>query len=147
MEIGATVWAFSGVFYVVGAVAVVISLAALRRRVQLSSAKHPSLAGHARMARRVASLIPFYDYDEKRFFTSDGAPDDIAALRRAGFKRLSALYAEHFRETNRLTKEVVDKISDVQFTRTYRVPFQYSRYVRRHLEVGAFVASSDGVTV
>jgi glutamate-1-semialdehyde 2,1-aminomutase len=143
MEIGATVLAFYGV----GAAAAVASLAALRRRLQLSKAKHPSLTGHARMARRVASLVPFYDYDEKRFFTSDGAPDDIAALRRGGFKRLSALYAERFRETNRLTAEVVDKISDVQFTKAYRVPFQYSGLVRQNLEVGSFMASSEGVTL
>jgi glutamate-1-semialdehyde 2,1-aminomutase len=143
MDIGAAALAFYGV----GGVAAVALLAALRRRLQLSRAKHPSLTGHVRMARRFASLIPFYDYDEKRFFTSDGAPDDVAALRRAGFKRLSALYAERFRETNRLTAEVVDKISDVQFTKMYRVPFQYSRFVRQHLEIGAFVASSDGVTV
>jgi glutamate-1-semialdehyde 2,1-aminomutase len=143
MEIGATVLAFYGV----GAAAAVTSLAALRRRLQLSKAKHPSLTGHARMARRVASLMPFYDYGEKRFFTSDGAPGDVAAVRRAGFKRLSALYAERFRETNRLTAEVVDTISDVQFTKAYRVPFQYSRLVRQSLEVGAFMASSEGVTL
>src|SRR5262245_11648273 len=143
MEIGATVLAFYGV----GAAAAVMSLAALRRRLQLSKAKHPSLTGHARMARRIASLIPFYDYDEKRFFTSDDAPEDVAALRRAGFKRLSALYGERFRETNKLTAEVAGKISDVQFTKAYRVPFQYGRLVRQHLEVGTFVASSEGVTV
>jgi glutamate-1-semialdehyde 2,1-aminomutase len=143
MEIGAAVLAFYGL----GGVAAVTSLAAFRRRLQLSRAKHPSLTGHARMACRIASLIPFYEYGEKCFFCSDGAPQDIAALRRAGFKRLSALYAERFRETNRLTAEVVDTISDVQFTITYRVPFQYSRLVRQNLEVGAFMASSEGVTL
>ena len=29
-------------------------------RLQLSKAKHPSLAGHSRMAKRVARLVPFY---------------------------------------------------------------------------------------
>ncbi len=143
METGSAVW----VFYGIAAVAAAVSLLALRRRLKLSKAKHPSLTGHARMARRVASLIPFYEYGEKRFFTSDDAPDDIAALRRAGFKRLSVLYAERFRKTNALTSEVVDTISDVRFTKAYRVPFQYSRFVSRHLEVGSFVASSEGVTL
>jgi glutamate-1-semialdehyde 2,1-aminomutase len=143
MEIGATVLAFYGV----GAAAAATSLAALRRRLLLSRAKHPSLTGHARMARRVASLIPFYEYGEKHFFTADDAPDDIAALRRGGFKRLAALYAERFSKTNALTAEVADKISDVQFTKAYRVPFQFSRFVSRHLPVGSFVASSEGVTL
>ena len=55
-----------------------------RGRLQLSRAKHPSLAGHSKMSRRIARLIPFYDYGEDRFFASDGAPTEVAARRRAG---------------------------------------------------------------
>jgi glutamate-1-semialdehyde 2,1-aminomutase len=43
-----------------GAVAAALSLKALRTRLELSKAKHPSLTGHARMARRMAALIPYY---------------------------------------------------------------------------------------
>ena len=91
--------------------------------------------------------LPFYEYDEDRFFCSDDAPADIAARRRDGFMRLSALYETRFAETIRRTAEVADGISDLQFTDAYRVPFQYSRFVRQHLQVGAFVQSSAGVTV
>jgi glutamate-1-semialdehyde 2,1-aminomutase len=143
MEMDGTALAFSGI----GVTAVAASLATLRRRLQLSKAKHGSLAGHARIARRLAALVPFYDYDEERFFCSDGAPAEIAARRRDGFARLAALYQTRFRETTRATTEVAGSISDVQFTDAYRVPFQYSRHVRRHLKVGSFVQSSDGVTV
>jgi glutamate-1-semialdehyde 2,1-aminomutase len=59
--------------------------------------------------------------------------------------RLSALYASRFAETVRHTAQVVDTISDLQFTQAYRVPFQYSRLVREHLKTGAFVRSTDGV--
>ena len=38
-------------------------------------------------------------------------------------------------------------ISDLQFTDAYRVPFQYSRMVRRHLPAAAFLQSSAGVMV
>ena len=38
-------------------------------------------------------------------------------------------------------------ISDLQFTSAYRVPFQYSRYVRERLKGGAFAASAEGVTI
>jgi len=143
METGVTGLAFYGV----GAVAVAALLLGLWRRLQLSTAKYGSLDGHARIAQWVASLIPFYDYDEMRFFSSDHAPADVIALRRAGFNRLATLYAARFRETNRHTAEVVNSISDLQFTRTYQVPFQYSGLVRQHLNVGAFVESSDGVMV
>ena len=42
---------------------------------------------------------------------------------------------------------VKEGISDLQFTEAYRVPFQFSRFVREHLAVGAFVQSSSGVTL
>ena len=112
----------------------------------LSRAKHRSLSGHSRIARRIAALVPFYEYDDARFFRSDDAPEDIAARRRAGFMRLSDLYRERFPETLRLTAEVEDRISDLQFTGAYRVPFQYRRLVCRHLQAGAFVRSSSGVS-
>ena len=122
-------------------------LAKLTARLDLSRAKHRSLAGHARLARRVASLIPFYAYDEERFFRSDDPPQEIAARRRAGFMRLSELYQNRFAKTAGLTAEVEDIISDVQFTGAYRVPFQYRQFLRHHLDAGSFVQSSAGVTL
>jgi glutamate-1-semialdehyde 2,1-aminomutase len=114
---------------------------------RLSQAKHWSLAGHARIARRLASLVPFYEYDETRFFRCDDAPEEIAARRRAGFMRLAELYRARFAETIRHTTDAADSVSDLQFTDAYRVPYQFSRFVRRHLRAGAFLQSSSGVTV
>jgi glutamate-1-semialdehyde 2,1-aminomutase len=133
--------------YAAGATALATSLVKLKTRLELSQAKHPSLTGHARMARRLASLIPAYEFDEAQFFCCDDAPNEIAARRRAGFDRLAELYRVRFAETIRRTAEVADGISDLQFTDAYRVPFQFSRIVRRHLNAGAFVQSSSGVTV
>jgi glutamate-1-semialdehyde 2,1-aminomutase len=132
-------------FYGLGAAALATSLVTLRRRLELSKAKQRTLTGHARMARRVAALVPFYDYDESCFFCSDDAPEEIVARRRAGFKRLVALYDTRFAESIRLTAEVTDGISDLQFTDAYRVPFQYGGVVRQHLKSPAFVQSSAGV--
>ncbi len=133
--------------YGVGGAALATSLVKLRRRFELSRAKHQSLAGHARIARRLAALVPFYEYDEARFFCSDGAPADVADTRRAGFESLSALYKTRFAETIRRTAEAAESISDLQFTDAYRVPFQYSSFVRRHLPSAAFMQSSAGVIV
>ena len=116
-------------------------------RLALSRAKHPSLTGHARLARRIAGLIPYYEYDEARFFSADDAPPPIADKRRAGFMQLAELYAQRYPKTRALTNEVEGTISDVQFTARYRVPFQFSRFVRKHLNVGVFLQSSSGVTV
>jgi len=144
----ATTWgATTLALYGAGSAALATSLAKLRRRFDLSQAKHRSLTGHARIARRLAAFVPGYDYDETRFFQSDHAPADIAACRRAGFERLSTLYRTRFAETIRRTAEAAPDISDLRFTDAYRVPFQYSRYVRTHLPSAAFVQSSAGVTV
>ncbi|MGH9203321.1 MAG: aminotransferase class III-fold pyridoxal phosphate-dependent enzyme, partial [Vicinamibacterales bacterium] len=135
------------VFYAIGGAVSVASLRLLKMRLALFKAKHRSLSGHSRIARRIAALVPFYEYDDARFFRSDDAPEDIAARRRAGFMRLSDLYRERFPETLRLTAEVEGSISDLQFTGAYRVPFQYGRFVRRHLKTGTFVRSSSGVSL
>jgi len=99
------------------------------------------------MARRFASLMPFYEYDEAHFFRADAAPENVAAARREGFMRLAAVFAERFRETADLTEEIVDDVSDLQFTSRYRVPFQFSRFVRERFKAGAFLQASSGVTV
>ncbi len=143
MEWGKTTLAFYGL----GAAALTTSLVKLRRRLELSQAKHRSLAGHARIARRLAAFIPFYEYDDRQFFCSDGASEETAARRRAGFARLSSLYKTRFAETIKRTAEASETISDLQFTDAYRVPFQYSRYVRTNLPSAAFAQSTDGVTV
>ncbi|MGB8354720.1 MAG: aminotransferase class III-fold pyridoxal phosphate-dependent enzyme [Chthoniobacteraceae bacterium] len=132
-------------FYALGSAATVVALAKIKSRLELSKAKHRSLTGHVRMSRRVASLVPFYEFGEDHFFRSDDAPDDVASRRRAGFMRLAELYRERFPETRRLTAEVREGMSDLQFTDAYRVPFQYSRMVREHLRAGSFLKASDGV--
>jgi len=131
--------------YGLGAAAAALTLPALKTRLELSKAKHPSLAGHARMARRLAGLIPYYGYGEERVFRSDGAPDEIEAQRRAAFARLAGLYFQRYARSAALTAEAAEGISDLQFTSLYRVPFQYSRHVREHLKGGAFLQSSSGV--
>ena len=125
--------------------AAVIPLA--RRRLELSLAKHPSLAGHSRMAKRVAALVPGYSYDERRFFASDGAPIEVVAQRRGGFARLAARLNGRHAESIALTQRAREGLSDLQFTGAYRAPFQYSAYLRERLAVGSFVRSTDGVTV
>jgi glutamate-1-semialdehyde 2,1-aminomutase len=130
-----------------GAAALTTSVMKLKSRLALSRAKHRSLGGHARLSRRLASLIPFYGYDDAQVFHSDDPPEDIAKARQAGFMRLASLYAERYPQTMALTATAKDAISDLQFTDAYRVPFQFRRMVQRHLGASAFVQSSAGVTL
>lgn len=135
---------------VFGAIAVAGLVAAwplARQRLELSLAKHPSLMGHSRMAKRVARLVPGYAYDEARFFASDGAPAEVQQRRREGFARLAGQLNARHAQSIEATKRTRESLSDLQFTGAYRVPFQYSPYLRQHLAIGAFVQRCDGVTV
>ena len=134
-------------WYVLGAGALVIILRKGWVRLQLSRAKHRSLAGHARMARRFAGLIPYYEYREERIFSVDGAPPEIAAARRGAFMRLADTLTARSPKNAALTGAVIDAISDLKFTSRYSIPFQFSRFVRRHMKIGAFMESSSGVTI
>jgi len=133
--------------YGLGTLGAAAAVAGAKSRLDLSRAKYRSLGGHARIARTVAKLLPSYQYDEARIFKVDGAPETVVAARREDFHRLAALFRSRHPQTLQLTRETTELISDMQFTEAYRVPFQFSPYVRRHLPVGTFVESSSGVRV
>jgi glutamate-1-semialdehyde 2,1-aminomutase len=135
------------IIWIAAACALAVALPKLRLRLQLSRAKHRSVAGHSRMARRLARLIPYYEYGDDRVFRVDEPPTGIAEARRTGFMRLAAALAARSPKNAALTAEVIEGISDLQFTSRYRVPYQFSGFVRRHFRGGAFVASSSGVTL
>ncbi len=113
-----------------------------RLRWALSAAKHRSLAGHARWSRRIARLLPFYEYSAGRFFAADEAPEAVVDRRRAGFRQLAEVFTARFARSAALTGEMAQSVSDLQFTARYRVPFQFSRTVREHLKGGSFLQAS-----
>ena len=119
----------------------------LKRRLALSRAKHRSLAGHSRIAKRLAALVPGYAYDETAFFSSDGAPGAVVEQRRRGLEELAVSYRTRFAVTLARTDAAREALPDLQFTGRYRVPFQYGPYLRKRLRVGAFLESSSGVQV
>ena len=130
-----------------GALLLVVILRRAYSRILLSLAKHRSLAGHARLARGMARLIPNYDHDEARFFGADGAPSATVERRRAAFRALTEVYAQRFPRGAALTRELAESLSDLEFTGRYRVPFPFSRVVRERLRTSAFLQSSSGTTV
>lgn len=117
------------------------------RRLQLSRAKHRSLAGHSKLAKSLARWLPGYSFDEQQFLACDGAPGAVAEQRKQAFYTLARQLRERHANTLNITQKARQHISDLQFTAAYRVPFQFSRLVREHLKVGAFVQSFDGVQV
>ena len=135
----------NGALLALGASAALYAAARVRTRLQLSLAKHRSLAGHPRMARRVAALLKTYQYDEAKAFGVDGASDAVVAQRRSAFAVLSREYGARFVQSSAQTALVQGAMPDLQFTSAYRVPFQFRELARKALKAGSFVASSHGV--
>ena len=133
--------------YTVGSVALVLALSKAKARLELSVAKHRSLAGHPRMARRVAALLPSYRYDEDNVFAVDGAPPEVVAKRKAAFAALLASIQARYPKSLAASAEAVQSLSDLQFVSAYRVPFQFRALAAQGLKMGSFVQSSAGVTV
>jgi glutamate-1-semialdehyde 2,1-aminomutase len=130
-----------------GGVLAVALLAKVVVRLQLSAAKHPSLTGHAKMSRRVARWVPYYEFTGERFFRSDEAPQEVAARRESAFTRLAASLRDRSPTTQDLTATAREGISDLQFTDRYRVPFPYRKVVGEHLPPDAFLQGAAGVTL
>lgn len=131
----------------VGSTALFVAFRKAQARVDLSFAKHRSLAGHPRMARRIAALLPSYSYDEEHAFAVDGAPPEVVAKRRAAFSSLIARGQARYPKTLQASAVAAESLSDLQFVSAYRVPFQFRKVAAQGLKVGSFVQSTSGVTV
>ena len=117
------------------------------RRLQLSRAKHRSLAGHSRMAKRLARLLPGYHFDEQVFFKCDNAPIEIENLRRNAFFKIAEVLKSRHPLSIQASAAAKESITDMQFIAAYRVPFQFSPLVQEHLKIGSFLQSASGVHV
>jgi len=129
-----------------GATLLALALKA-KDRLALSKAKHRGLAGHPRIARRLAALLPNYTYSEQQVFALDGAPASAVALRHAAFQQLVGTIAQRFPVTLAANATVVQGLSDLQFVSAYRIPFQFRNLAKQGLKMGSFLQSSAGVTV
>jgi glutamate-1-semialdehyde 2,1-aminomutase len=116
-------------------------------RLRLSRAKHPSLRGHSKMSRRVARIIPYFEYNEANFFSSDAAPQVISQQRRQALNRLKQHFNQHMPKGIEFNHSVQDSISDVEFTNQYRVPFPFRKYLSTQLTLPNAVQESKGVKV
>jgi glutamate-1-semialdehyde 2,1-aminomutase len=115
------------------------------QRLQLSLAKHPSLGGHLRMAKRVAKWIPGYNYGPERWFDIDGAPASVAMQRRHALQNLGAQLQSRSPQTLAQTEATKPMVSDLQLISQYRVPFQFRSVLAQHIKTGSFWRESQGV--
>ncbi len=128
--------------FTVGGVAALFAARWLRARLLLSSAKHPSLRGHARLARRVARWVPFYEYDEAGWVGCDGAPPEVQQQRRQAFDRLASYFQTRAPRTLAAGAGLGAAVADVDFVDHYRVPFQFRNLAHGKLPLGHVVAAT-----
>lgn len=136
-----------GVFWDVYVLTLVVTawlLFRLKRRLDLSRAKAPNLTGHVRWARRIAKWVPGYSYGEDRWFSVDGAPPDVQQRRRHALTDLGERMHAKTPRTLAVTDKAEPFISDLQFTRRYRVPFQFQSLFLKHVPITAFWEKSEG---
>jgi glutamate-1-semialdehyde 2,1-aminomutase len=119
----------------------------LHRRLQLSRAKHRSLAGHSRLARRVVRWIPGYTHSQQTFFNSDGADEALSLRRQAALQRLSEDFRARYRKGIEMSEAAREHIPDMQFTRRYRVPVPYADVLNQWLKTSQFVERTDGIEI
>jgi glutamate-1-semialdehyde 2,1-aminomutase len=117
------------------------------QRLALSLAKHRSLTGHPRTARRLASWLPRYSYDLDTALQVDGAPPEVVAQRRSALQALVQTYRERFPISLAQSAQAAGALSDLKFVSAYRTPYQFRAMVEQGLRVGSFLQSSSGVTV
>ncbi len=114
------------------------------RRLQLSRAKHRSLAGHSRMAKRLASWLPGYALREDDFFGADGADEALRQQRRGALQRLALHFKDRVPNGVAMTQAAKTLLADLAFTSRYRVPFQFTDEMAQALQTSSFIQSSRG---
>ncbi len=116
-------------------------------RLQLSVAKHPSLRGHSKWSRRIAKILPFFEYDKAEYFSTDGAPEHIANKRYEGLLRLQSAVKSQCKKTLACSESLENSISDVRFTSQYRVPFPYRTHLPKEFKLGSIIEESQGTKI
>ncbi|MDX1667986.1 MAG: aminotransferase class III-fold pyridoxal phosphate-dependent enzyme [Limnobacter sp.] len=114
-------------------------------RIALSRAKHRSLAGHSNWSKRIAKLLPYYEFTGDDFFNSDQVSGSVVARRKQSFTALSEHLSALSPKSLQMSAECEKSISDMQFVGRYRVPFPYGSVVRQHLKIPSLIAKAQSI--
>ena len=117
------------------------------KRLQLSLAKHPSIRGHSKWSRRLSKLVPYYTLSGDRFFNCDGAPEDVVAKRKAALFQLADDCSAQCPGSATVAASLATRMSDVEFTNSYRVPFPFREGVPAVLRQPSVLTESKGTSL
>ena len=134
----------SGMVLTATALAGFLMVKKIHSRLQLSMAKHPSLSGHLRMAKRFAAWIPGYSYSPSHWLVADGAPAHVAEQRKKAMDQLGQRLQSKSPQTLQMSAELKPLVSDLQLISEYRIPFQFREMTHQHIRLGSFWRESEG---
>jgi glutamate-1-semialdehyde 2,1-aminomutase len=88
-------------------------------------------------------LLPKYNFDEKQFFRADGAPEEIAELRKQSLMDLANKWEKERPKSMKLGSSLRGSLSDIRFmsARTF-LPFQ--QYLMSKLNASSAVLRTEG---
>ncbi|KAH8098575.1 N2-acetyl-L-ornithine:2-oxoglutarate 5-aminotransferase [Aureococcus anophagefferens] len=94
---------------------------------------------------RLGAAARSYSFTGKAYFNSDGCSDAIAARREKGANALAQRFdALMGAKAKQLNDTLVAGLSDIRFTDTNRVPFQFQKETRARYRVASITQSSEG---
>lgn len=115
----------------------------LLQRLQLSKAKHRSLAGHSNISKFIARLLPHYDFNDDAFFNADQASTNTVLARQRAFEQLSAQLSERAPLSIQHAQQAQTGVSDMQFVGRYRVPFPFAKKAQSALKMPSFLSAVE----
>lgn len=116
-------------------------------RLRLSRAKHPSLRGHAKWSRRIASCVPMFEYQADEFLRVDGAPEDISKQRELSLSALTKRIERQTPETIKASFSLEGSLPDIEFTTAYKIPFPFRSHVPKALRTAWLAHRTEGCTI
>jgi glutamate-1-semialdehyde 2,1-aminomutase len=141
----ALVFSNMSVWVAAASAACVWGLPKAHQRWMLSRAKHRSLAGHSKMAKKLARQLPAVSYSLDEFCACDDATAAVQARRKQALASLRERYAARYALTREATTALADSLPDLRFTGRYRVPMQFTDVMREHARMGAVMRASEDV--
>jgi glutamate-1-semialdehyde 2,1-aminomutase len=113
------------------------------RRLILSLAKAPGLAGHVRWARRISRWIPARTYTVPQALAIDAAEAGVVTLRQQSWLTLGEQLRLGHEKSLALSESIKPHLPDLQLINRYRVPYPFAE-LASHLPLTSVWDKSQG---
>ncbi|KAJ8603348.1 hypothetical protein CTAYLR_004266 [Chrysophaeum taylorii] len=97
------------------------------------------------VVRVMAPILRSYSFTGEQYYAADGVDAKIAAKRKQGAEKLAQKYDKLMGTSAQALNETLrTSLSDIRFTDTNRVPFQFQKVTRQMFRVATIARASEG---